>query len=67
MDKAQVLVAKAAAFSRNFAWAADVDWDKLGTGCEAQLGITQAIIHNDAFRKSLDDVLNAAKSKLAKE
>jgi hypothetical protein len=61
-----VLVAKAAALADSeFGWAADMDWNALGRGCEAQLDRTNALVEGADFNNSLAAVLSAAKAKLA--
>jgi hypothetical protein len=42
-----------------------VDWDAYSRGCDGQLLHTAALISNTSFSESLDNVLSAAKSKLA--
>lgn len=64
----QVDVAKAATFADSkYAWAKNFDWDSLGLGCDGQLARTKQLIAGDAFSKSLDSVISAAKAKLGSE
>jgi hypothetical protein len=69
LNPQQVIVAKLAveAEPENYAWAKDFDFDTLGRGCATQLDQTAAIIGSSTFSSNLDQVLNAAKAKLAKE
>jgi hypothetical protein len=50
-----------------YAWAKDWDWDRLSRGCGGQIEHTRALIQGNDFSKKLDQVLTAAKKKLAKE
>ena len=63
----QVTIIKAAALKKGWAWAENFDWDALARGCDGQLDYSQALIDGDAFSKSLDQVIDKAKSKLASE
>ncbi|OBS29554.1 hypothetical protein FPOA_03491 [Fusarium poae] len=49
---------------KDYAWAKDFDWDSLSRGCEGQIEHSKALATGDAFGKSLDAVLTAAKKKL---
>ncbi|OJI89883.1 hypothetical protein ASPTUDRAFT_79749 [Aspergillus tubingensis CBS 134.48] len=65
LNHTQVLVAKAAALANlEYGWMADIDWDALARGCDGQLEHTNRLINGDAFSKSLDNVIAAAKKKL---
>ncbi|PYI01923.1 fibronectin type III domain protein [Aspergillus sclerotiicarbonarius CBS 121057] len=65
LNSNQVTVAKAAALTDpKFTWAGSYDWDSLGLGCDGQLARTKSLIAGDAFSKSLDSVISAAKAKL---
>ncbi|GAT25369.1 fibronectin type III domain protein [Aspergillus luchuensis] len=65
LNPTQVLVAKAAALANlEYGWMADIDWDALARGCDGQLEHTNRLINADAFSKSLDNVIAAAKKKL---
>ncbi|KAF4166807.1 hypothetical protein CNMCM6936_005969 [Aspergillus lentulus] len=64
LNSCQVMVAKAAALAEDYKWAANFDWDSIGRGCEGQLARTKGIIAGDAFSRSLDSVIAAAKIKL---
>lgn len=48
-------------------WAANLDFDKFGRGCLKQLSESHDLIESSDFSKRLDDVLAAAKKKLASE
>jgi hypothetical protein len=61
------MVAKAAALAADYKWAANFDWDSIGRGCEGQLARTKGIVAGDAFSRSLDSVIAAAKKKLGPE
>ncbi|KAF5635566.1 integrin alpha n-terminal [Fusarium sp. NRRL 25303] len=50
-----------------YAWAKDWDWDRLARGCGGQIQYTRSLIQGNDFSKRLDQVLTAAKKKLAKE
>lgn len=63
----QVELAKAIAIKEGWDWAVDYNWNTLGLGCQKQLEISAEIIESNTFAESLDDVLSAAKTKLAKE
>ncbi|KAF7164134.1 hypothetical protein CNMCM5623_008824 [Aspergillus felis] len=66
LNSEQVTVAKAAALADpNYKWAADFNWDAVGRGCEGQLARTKGNIAGDAFSRSLDSVIAAAKQKLS--
>jgi hypothetical protein len=68
VNSEQVMVAKAAALAdKDYKWAADFDWDRIGRGCEGQLARSKGIIAGDAFSRSLDSVIAAAKKKLGPE
>ena len=68
LDACQVTLAKTAALADpDYAWAKSYDWDALGRGCDRQLARTREIIASDAFSKSLDEVISAAKLKLSSE
>jgi hypothetical protein len=45
--------------------AGSIDWDAYGRGCDGQLLYTQSLIEGSHFSESLDNVLSAAKHKLA--
>lgn len=60
-------MAKVAAETEDYAWAKDFDFDTLGRGCAAQLDHTASLIGGSTFSQQLDNVLNAAKGKLAEE
>jgi hypothetical protein len=66
-NKQQVAVIKVAAIKKGWAWAEGFNWDSLARGCDGQLDYTQALIDGDAFSKSIDRVIDKAKSKLASE
>jgi hypothetical protein len=61
----QVPLAKIALADSEFAWVDAIDLDRIGLGCDKQLERTKQIIAGDAFSKSLDTVIKAAKLKLA--
>ncbi|THC88424.1 hypothetical protein EYZ11_012126 [Aspergillus tanneri] len=64
----QVNAAKTAALADpKYAWAKTFDWDSLGLGCDGQLARTKKLIAGDAFSKSLDSVISAAKAKLGSD
>lgn len=68
LNSDQVTLAKTAAIAdADYAWAKSYDWDSLGIGCEGQLARTNEIIASDSFKKSLDEVISAAKLKLSSE
>jgi hypothetical protein len=68
LNPGQVLGAKAAALAHeDYEWAKDFNWDSLGRGCDGQLARTKQLIAGDAFSKSLDSVISAAKAKLGTE
>ncbi|KAB5550778.1 SGNH hydrolase-type esterase domain-containing protein, partial [Coniochaeta sp. 2T2.1] len=67
LNPEQVIVAKLAAQTEEYAWAKDFDFDTLGRGCAAQLDHTATFIGSSTFSQRLDNVLSAAKGKLAKE
>lgn len=60
-------MAKIAALDKKFEWAAGYDWDSLGRGCTGQLSRSADIIASDDFSKKIDNVIDAAKKKLADE
>jgi hypothetical protein len=65
LQRWQALEAKAAALlDSNFGWSKDFDWDSISRGCEGQLDRTANLIAGDAFSRSLDSVIAAAKAKL---
>ncbi|PWY96628.1 fibronectin type III domain protein [Aspergillus sclerotioniger CBS 115572] len=65
LNSNQVAVTKAAALADpDYTWAGSYDWDSLGLGCDGQLARTRNLIAGDAFSKSLDSVIEAAKAKL---
>ena len=62
----QVIAAKVvAATDKEYAWAKDFDWEKIGRTCSGQVTISRTIAASAGFKNSLDRVLVAAKSKLA--
>jgi hypothetical protein len=64
-NKEQALAAKVIAeVDKDYAWAKDFDWDSLSRGCEGQIEYSKKLASGDAFGKSLDGVLSAAKKKL---
>lgn len=66
MDKAQAEAAKLIAeVDKDYAWAKDFDWDSIGRGCEGQIQWSNSLATSQTFSNNLDDVLTAAKSKLA--
>ncbi|KAF3392625.1 hypothetical protein F1880_008918 [Penicillium rolfsii] len=68
LNSDQVTLAKTAAIAdADYAWAKSYDWDSLGIGCEGQLAHTNKIIASDSFKKSLDEVISAAKLKLSSD
>lgn len=68
LNAGQVALAKAAAFANSdYTWAKSYDWDALGLGCDGQLARTKQLIASDAFSRSLDEVISAAKLKLSSE
>ncbi|RTE68596.1 hypothetical protein BHE90_017027, partial [Fusarium euwallaceae] len=50
---------------KDYAWAKDFDWDSLSRGCEGQIEWTKSLATSQTFSRNLDDVLTAAKKKLA--
>ena len=60
----RVAIAKAAAETKEFEWAAKYDWDPFGRDCSTQLDRTGAIINSTEFASKLDSVLTSAKLKL---
>ena len=48
-----------------YSWAKDIYWLKLDRSCEEQLDRTAEIIASDAFSNKIDQVISAAKEKLA--
>jgi hypothetical protein len=50
-----------------FLWKDDIPWENLAIGCAGQLARTKKLIADDAFAKTLDTVIMAAKLKLASE
>ncbi|PKY04114.1 fibronectin type III domain protein [Aspergillus campestris IBT 28561] len=64
----QVNVAKTAALENSqYTWAKTFDWESIGRGCDGQLARTKQLIAADAFSKSLDSVISAAKKKLGSD
>jgi hypothetical protein len=64
----QAAIVKAALLEHpEYSWVLDFDWDALGRGCDGQLAYSKSLIAGDAFSKSLDSVITAAKQKLASE
>ncbi|RYP16818.1 hypothetical protein DL767_010129 [Monosporascus sp. MG133] len=62
----QVGLAKTAATADSeYKRAEDNNWDSLGRGCDGQLDRTESIISGDAFSSNIDEILDAAKAKLA--
>ncbi|KAL9572343.1 hypothetical protein ACKAV7_003544 [Fusarium commune] len=51
---------------KQYAWAKGWDWDSLSRGCVGQIQHTRALMRGQDFSKNLDQVLTAAKKKLAK-
>lgn len=66
-NQQQVNIIKVAALKKGWAWAEGFDWDSLSRGCDGQLDYSQALIEGDAFSRSLDQVIDKAKAKLASE
>jgi hypothetical protein len=50
-----------------YAWAKTIDWFALDRSCEEQLDRTAGIIASDTFSNKIDQVISAAKEKLASE
>jgi hypothetical protein len=48
-------------------WAEWIDWEKYGRGCDVQVDYTNSLIDGVHFNAQLDDVIRAARSKLAPE
>ncbi|PGH17920.1 hypothetical protein AJ79_00819 [Helicocarpus griseus UAMH5409] len=67
INQEQVALAKATALDRMFEWATGFDWEALGRGCAKQLDHTRSLIEGEAFSSNVDKVLEAAKTKLAKD
>lgn len=65
LNPLQVAVAQAAALTKEFGWAKDYDWSRLGRGCDGQLDRSKSLISSSTFSSSIDSVLSAAKLKLA--
>ncbi|KAI2733367.1 CAZyme family GH135 [Penicillium roqueforti] len=63
----EVDVARLAANETTFFWKDSFNWENLALGCAGQLARTQEMIADDAFGKSLDTVITAAKLKLASD
>jgi hypothetical protein len=64
-NKEQAAAAKLIAeVDKDYAWAKDFDWDILSRGCEGQIEYSKSLATSDAFGKSLDALLTAAKKKL---
>ncbi|KAM7217616.1 SGNH hydrolase-type esterase domain containing protein [Rhypophila decipiens] len=49
----------------NYAWAKNINFDKLGRGCAAQMTESNKAIQDPEFSKRLDKLLDDAKAKLA--
>ncbi|KAK2882542.1 hypothetical protein FQN49_000227 [Arthroderma sp. PD_2] len=70
LDSKQVLIANVETSRRLKGlgeWIAGIDWEVYSRGCQGQLDVSMKIIESDDFGKRLDDVLEAAKGKLAKD
>ncbi|KAF4436965.1 integrin alpha n-terminal [Fusarium austroafricanum] len=64
--KAQAAEAKVIAeVDKDYSWAKSVDWDSLSRGCQGQIDFSKSLANSEDFSKKLDDVLTAAKKKLA--
>ncbi|KAL5359299.1 Spherulation-specific family 4-domain-containing protein [Aspergillus floccosus] len=50
-----------------YAWAENIDWFALDRSCEEQLDRTAGIIASDTFSHKIDQVISAAKEKLASD
>jgi hypothetical protein len=60
-------LARLAANKSMFLWKDNIPWENLAIGCDGQLARTKKLIADDAFAKTLDTVITAAKLKLASE
>ncbi|KAK7978042.1 hypothetical protein PG988_005532 [Apiospora saccharicola] len=61
----QVVLVKAQAKLNEWGWAINYDFGPVARGCDGQLDYSEKIINSDAFRDGLENVVWAAKTRLA--